>query len=63
MGVERLELAAQVFKVVLIDCGCEQLLNDGQEIRQRTDRGQGRSLGRAEDTAGCGQQEGVFDGM
>ena len=32
MGVEKLELAAQVFKVALIDCGCEQLLNDGAEI-------------------------------
>ena len=29
MGVEKLEFAAQVLKVILTDLSCEQLFNDG----------------------------------
>src|SRR5215469_6322147 len=45
--VERLELAAQKFKVLRTDFSCEQLLNDGDEISQGVDRGQWRSIRRA----------------
>ena len=60
--VQRLELAAHVFEVVLSGWLCEEFLNDGDEVPQRTNRSQRSGLVRAEGAAGHGQHEGVFDG-
>jgi hypothetical protein len=57
------DLAAEVLEVIGADGEFEHLVDDGEKVSQGANRGEGRSLGGAEEAARGGEQQGVFHGV
>lgn len=51
----------EIVEVILADVESKDFVDDGQQIMQRPNRLEGNGVGRSEDTARCGQKQGVFD--
>ena len=57
-----IDVEPEVAEVILADVELKNLVDDRQQVIQRPNRLERNSVGRAEETAGCGQDQGVFDG-
>ena len=57
------DLAAEVAEVIGADGEFEHLVDDGEKVSQGANRGEGRSIGGAEEAARGGEHQGVFHGV
>ena len=52
----------EIAEVILADVELKDLVDNRQQVIERPNRLERNGVGRSEDTARCGQEDGVFDG-
>ena len=60
--LQAIDVELEVTEVILADAELEYLVDDRQQVIERPNRLERNGVGRAEDAARCGQEQGVFDG-